>query len=305
MARASFLRRWRGFTLIELLVVIAIIAILIGLLLPAVQKVREAAARTQCKNNLKQITLATINIADTNAGTMPPGLGNYPSRNPAANNGQGSLFFHILAYVEQDNLYKSSLGTDARNANLPTYTAWNVQQTAHVKSYICPADPTQTMGWATAKTSYAYNGNVFGVSYPWGWGQGSYKYPAQIPDGTSNTIFFTEKEVASYGGQTGWSPDSGFNCWSDWGPCIASVESGSQPTGANALPIFQPRLGCANTGQGTGGCGDGNKANSPHTGGIQVALGDGSVRLVSGGISAGTWWAALTPGGGEVLGSDW
>jgi prepilin-type N-terminal cleavage/methylation domain-containing protein len=298
-------RRWRGFTLIELLVVIAIIAILIALLVPAVQKVREAAARTQCQNNVKQLALGTINCSDTYRGNMPPGLGTYPSRKVSSNNGQGGLLFHILPFVEQNALYKASLGTDARNANLATYSAWNVQNSPNPQIYICPSDPSAQGGWATAKTSYAYNGNVFGISYDWGWGQGSKRFPASIQDGTSNTIFFTEKEVMSYGGQTGWSPDSGFNCWVDWGPAVASVESGSQPTGTNAMFIMNPKYGCANTGQGTGWCGDGNKANSPHTGGIMTGMGDGSVRFTSQSVSAQTWWAALTPASGDVLGSDW
>jgi prepilin-type N-terminal cleavage/methylation domain-containing protein len=314
-------RRMAGFTLIELLVVIAIIAILISLLLPAVQKVREAAQRAQCQNNLKQICLATIDCADAHRGPLPPGLGNYPFRDGGQLGGEGGLLFHILPFIEQGNAYKNSLcpsaggpGDDGRNGGIyPYYSQWNAQQYL-IPVYICPADPTQNQGWANSKTSYAYNGMVFGIAYPGGWGQGLSRYPASITDGTSNTIFFTEREVTSYGA-TYWTPDNGFNFWPDWGPAIASLEAGQQgpcnsPPGLGtgpscALPIWQPQAGCANTGQGAGGCGLGDRANSPHTAGINAALGDGSVRFVGQGISAATWWYALTPNMGEPLPNDW
>src|SRR5438045_6951601 len=104
--RRLFSRR-RGFTLIELLVVIAIIAILIGMLLPAVQKVRESAYRASCQNNLKQICLATIKTSDDQNGKMPAGLGNYPTREVADHNGQGGVLFHILPNCEQGPLSKA------------------------------------------------------------------------------------------------------------------------------------------------------------------------------------------------------
>src|SRR5262245_12601897 len=160
-----------GFTLIELLVVIAIIAILIGLLVPAVQKVRDAADRTTCFNNMKNITLATINCADTHRGRLPPGVGDYPVQDPSNSStvAFGSTFFHILPYVEQKNLYMSTLvDPTADGWRLPRggYYSWhsNAYNTP-VNIYNCPADPTANFGkggagnWAT--TSYAYNHQIF------------------------------------------------------------------------------------------------------------------------------------------------
>src|SRR6187200_595115 len=99
-------RRNRGFTLVELLVVIAIIGILIALLLPAVQAAREAARRTQCMNNLKQLGLAALSYHDVYQH-LPPGIGYYPTANGAF----GTYFFYLLPYIEQRNLYDRSLGS--------------------------------------------------------------------------------------------------------------------------------------------------------------------------------------------------
>jgi len=328
MPRVLFPRTWRAFTLIELLVVIAIIAILIGLLLPAVQKVREAAARIKCANNLKQIALATIHVSDVNSGRMPNGVGTYP--NPrTATGGFGSTHFHILPYIEQENLYKAStVGPTVDPWRLPqggpydwgdrtnTLGKITVYETP-VKTFLCPSDPTDNGegragagSWAT--TSYAYNHRVFEVGlYDWTSGDWSNKHTAGFPrtftDGTSNTILFAEKYQMPTGGDP-WTMEWGGNTWWEWAPKFAADIQGPgskflvQPTQAwcdlqTNVPVLL--LG-------------GTRNNicqflavSGHSGGMNVALADGSVRFLSPGISGTTWWNAVIPNDGNVLGNDW
>jgi prepilin-type N-terminal cleavage/methylation domain-containing protein/prepilin-type processing-associated H-X9-DG protein len=287
------LRRWRGFTLIELLVVIAIIAVLIGLLLPAVQKVRAAAQKMQCANNLKQIALATVNCADQHEGRMPPSIGLYPNYNAVEGNSDGGLLFHILPYVEKNNEFLSTYSlplNGGRNGNFGGYSQWNIPNPTNIRTYVCPSDVTNTPNWPN-RSSYGINGQIFRYNYP-GWSAGLANYPATFQDGTSNTVMFTEKAAES---NTGTYTD---NYWPDWGPILSSGDVGD-PTGPAWNPQIQPKVSGGQVRANSG------IAESPHTGGINAALGDGSVKFVSGSVTGTTWWAALTPANNDQLGPDW
>jgi len=309
------------------LVVIAIIAILIGLLLPAVQKVREAAARMSCQNNLKQIGLGMQNLAGAYNGKMPPAIGAFPQfqgdRRPPPSGGDpnasfGGNLFYLLPYIEQQNMYnwcKSASGTgyDPEAGAGPQTVGgcpWNGSAGSQTpKTYICPSDPTYNPQTWGGIGSYAFNGLIFQADWV------SYSnFPASIPDGTSNTIFFTE----TYAGGT-WAntmPNGQTNLWwwdynSFQTPPSSNGDCGPlNYVGASFPPLIAPTPAyCAANYAATSWGGNFSvcscRATSPHTGGINVALGDGSVRTLSGSVSGATFYAACTPAGGEALGSNW
>jgi prepilin-type N-terminal cleavage/methylation domain-containing protein len=315
-------RRWLGFTLIELLVVIAIIAILIGLLLPAVQKVREAAARTQSTNNLKQMGLALHGMNDAN-GVLPLPVGTYPRRGAGLGPNAvmvGTLQFFMLPYIEQDNAQKSM----ANNHNDSWWCFYGI------KTYVSPADPTSPPNGEPDTSnprfgsSYAPNEAVFG--YPV---RGNSDPIAQIPrtfqDGTSNTIVFAEKFMTcgpSGASATFYWGETCLNCGSGVGPnsahnnlpLTAACHRLGNPVSVGSPPMFYQSMGLGSPN---------TKSNvtfqvspppaqcnpcllqSPFAGGILVCLGDGSVRMVNSAISTATWGNAVSPIDGNVLGSDW
>lgn len=284
-----------AFTLIELLVVIAIIAILIGLLLPAVQKVREAAARAQCSNNLKQLSLAVQNYAGTYDGQLPP-------LNCSIVPGiYGSIMVGLFPYLEQQNMFNAyqSAGVIGSPTNaLP------------IKTFVCPSDYTAQAnglgqdGWAGS--SYSANAMLFSIP---GWftvnnpKQSSYKI-GNIPDGTSNTVGFAERLVQTEltaDRDRPWAADSG--SYDQYSSAVFGIYQNTYPYYFSTSSwwyssesfLISPRPGTAVRWG----------VSSGHTSGIQVGLMDGSVRSVNQGTNVLTFWLAAIPNDGQVLPADW
>jgi len=281
--------RRRGFTLIELLVVIAIIAILIALLVPAVQKVRESAARTQSANNLKQIVLGFHTLHDVRKALPPAMIENWVDPNAGHMYGgpflkqTGTGLFFLLPFIEQDPLYKLA-GNSVYNNNV---------HTNQISVFQGPLDPTsteKTHGWGV--TSYAMNYQVFGrPAHPWGWAwgcMGSSRLQT-IQDGTSNTVLMAEKRAACQGGISGSNGNLWAHGWwnADWMPIFANsdVHGGNawlipqeNPTNATCVPY---------------------RATAFSAGVCMVGMADGQVRTVSTSIAQLQWQYSLTPNDGQ------
>jgi prepilin-type N-terminal cleavage/methylation domain-containing protein len=303
-----------AFTLIELLVVIAIIAVLIGLLIPAIQKVRESANRTKCTNNIKQLCLAVHNMNDQR-GCFPPlsapcadnaNTGCFTSTTSVYGKHNYTMFAFILPYIEQGVIY-DQLSINAYGGG---------QYGKIIRTFLCPSDFTSPVGLCTstsasswAVTNYAANFYVFGsVTLNSPVGENSF---ASILDGTSNTLFFAEM-YGTCGNQGSLSTSAYGPLWADansgWRPCYncgaskSTVSSyptytGTPPTTAS-VPMFQVQPNYLRT------C-DYSRPSSLHPAGIQVGVADGSVRFVAMDVSPSTWALVNDPRDGYTPGSDW
>jgi len=329
----------RGFTLIELLVVIAIIAILIGLLLPAVQKVREAAARVKCQNNFKQLGLAIHNYHDTNqkfppavmsntgtAGSFPTYLGRW---NDQINCGPNWAVL-ILPYIEQDNLYKAVI------TNIQNYAAglndqnWRAVGSTVVQTFRCPSEanidtpctsisnmPNAARGSYAANSGPAYGGLSLGgapnpAAIP-GFGSTNYStggimstnYGTTMAeltneDGTSNTVMFNHVRVGTTSTDPRGTWALGMYGASITGGCPNGDCFGPNDLGGNSDDV----LNCNNRpdiGMGcwNGGWGQAN-ARSIHTNGVLACMGDGSGRFITNSVAVNTWFFMLSRNDGQA-----
>jgi len=299
----------RGFTLIELLVVIAIIAILIGLLLPAVQKVREASARSKCQNNLKQWGLAMHMYHSDNA-VLPLGATNSPRH---------TWVVHVWPYVEQDNLLRAYGNPNTQQFYQPPATITSTTNgviATPISLYYCPSDRPNAI-WQgdiywRARGNYVVNWGVrnakdsnAGGKAPFGYMNANPATPqitriTEIKDGTSNTLLMAEVVVALNNGDFITHGDI-FN--DDIEAAGTMFMTNFTPnTGTDVMycrnPMTpDPRAPCTESSPGTA------SARSRHTGGVNVCMCDGSVRFVSDGVTLQTWQALGTMDTGDIPGS--
>lgn len=308
----------KGFTLIELLVVIAIIAVLIGLLLPAVQKVRDAAARLQCTNNLKQIGLAMMNYESTyrmfpagyldNMTVNPVDASATTNPDPILGWGWGAL---ILPYLEQEALYKSiNINSIAMNNTSAAVIAF---RKTVIKGFLCPSDDTGlntftisgTGGnFELAKSSYAgINGQAELADFDSALGMGMFLRGrgvsiAEVTDGLSNTLFVGERSSKSAKQAVGSLP--GVCTW------VGALPGGDLDGETPALYVLgwtgDPSSPAKPNTPEPDGSFHAESFTSRHSGGVNFLFGDGSVKFITDSIDEQTWVKLGTRQGGEVAG---
>jgi prepilin-type N-terminal cleavage/methylation domain-containing protein/prepilin-type processing-associated H-X9-DG protein len=273
--RRGVLRRRPGFSLVELLVVIAIIAILIGLLLPAIQKVREAAARVSCSNQLKQIGLACHNHHDTR-GVLPHGGSSTPPCSSASltDRNEWSWGYQILPYLEQGSIFRANV---------------EVVDTTPIQTFYCPGRREARLYNKTAKTDYAGNA---GTDAKYGQNGVIIRGPVarmrlmDIVDGTSNTVLVAEKRLnAAMFGES--IDDNESYARAGWNGDWEVYRRGNvQPAQDFRIPD------CTTPSEGFG---------SAHTSGFNVLFADGSVRHVRHSVNLTLWTRACVSNDGQVV----
>jgi prepilin-type N-terminal cleavage/methylation domain-containing protein len=305
----SSIRRGRtGFTLIELLVVIAIIAILIALLVPAVQKVREAASRTQCTNNMKQLVLAVHSYVDAYKALPPSSAQAVYTQAVPGGFGPVSLNFLLFPYVEQGNVYESALAPTGSAVDAGAYQGTNgAFANVPMAVFICPSDSSTTAGLTLytngnnhltyAACNYAHNLALYASGPPANYYQPSCASIVNIPDGASNTISFGER-LGNCGTDFSSTRDlptqthAQLNTSSIGDPVLLGEGATSLP-----LPEFGVNLNtCTTTPNKT--------ATSAHPGVMVVGLVDGSVRTMDSSVSQQTFYYLINPMDGMTVG-DW
>lgn len=293
-----------GFTLVELLVVIAIIGILVALLLPAIQSARSSAIGMQCRNNVKQVTLALV-TCETSNGSLPPLAARSATTRLSGQKPWGDAYgrtvFHwLLPHLEQKPIW------DALD---PNQTYGGIQYQRVIPSYVCPSDPSDRDG--KSQTTYGgahnwgagnYGANYYVFGNPSAGSTEGNNQIANFPDGSSNIIVFGEMYATC-----GWSNDLSYmygSLWADsnhiWRPVFCTNSTSKNPSGPGYPPCFEMQ----DAPNWQTEC-DPSRPQSGHPGGMNVGRLDGGAVFITSSVDPDVWAAACDPQDGATVDVPW